>query len=108
LLFFRVRANEEMFWRIQMKKLDGKFSIDGDRIVKTSNGDPIPDDEPVFLIRARDRLALPLLRIYDQLSQVDGCNDYHFAALTRSIADFAEFARLNPTKMKQPSVTRGL
>lgn len=91
-----------------MKRLDGKFSLDGDRIFKTSNGEAIPDSEPVFLIRARDRLALPLLRIYEQLSQVDGCNDYHFEALERSIAEFSEFARLNPGKMKQPSVTRGL
>lgn len=91
-----------------MKNIDGKFSIDGDRIVKTSNGEPIPEDEPVFLLRARDRLAIPLLEIYNQLSIVDGCNDYHFAALNKSIAQFAQFARLNPGKMKQPSVTRGL
>ena len=44
-----------------MRKLDSKFHIEGDQIVKTSNGDPIPEDEPLFLIRARDYLALPLL-----------------------------------------------
>jgi hypothetical protein len=91
-----------------MKRLDGKFSIDGERIVKTSNGEPIPNDEPVFLIRARDRLALPLLRIYEQLSNVDGCNDYHFSALYKTIEEFARFAAHNPGRMKQPSVTRGL
>ena len=91
-----------------MKKLDSKFSIDGERIVKTSSGEQIPDDEPVFLIRARDRLALPLLRIYEQLSLIDGCNDYHFASLIRTLAAFEQFARLNGGRMKQPSVTRGL
>jgi hypothetical protein len=90
-----------------MKKLDNKFSINGETIVKTSNGEPIPHDEPVFLIRARDRLAIPLLRMYWLLSEVDGCNDYHFAALKASIEQFQEFAAKNPFRMKQPSITRG-
>ena len=90
-----------------MRKLDSKFNIEADQIVKTSNGDVIPEDEPLFLLRARDRLAIPLLEIYNQLSKVDGCNDYHFAALDQTIARFAQFARLNPGRMKQPSVTRG-
>lgn len=91
-----------------MKQLDSKFSIDGSyRIVKTSNGEAVPDDEPLFLLRARDRLALPLLEIYNQLSIVDGCNEYHFEALNKTIGRFAQFARLNPSRMKQPSVTKG-
>lgn len=91
-----------------MRKLDSKFSVDNDRILKHSNGEPIPDDEPVFILRARDRLALPLLRIYEQLSMIDGCNSYHFNSLKMSIERFESFRRLHPEKMKQPSVTRGL
>lgn len=90
-----------------MRKLDSKFSIDGDRIIKTSNGEAIPENEPVFLLRSRDRLALPLLKIYAQLSEVDGCNDYHFTALSRTIRDFESFKEENADLMKQPSVTRG-
>jgi len=91
-----------------MRRIDSKFHIENDKIVKTANGEPIPPEEPLFLIRARDRLALPMLRIYEQLSQVDGCNDYHFDKLARTIAEFSDFAAKHPERMKQPSVTRGL
>lgn len=91
-----------------MKRIDGKFSIAGEMIVKTTSGEAIPEDEPLFLLRARDRLALPLLRVYEQLSLVDGCNTYHFAALLKTIAEFEEFTRLHGDRMKQPSITRGV
>lgn len=91
-----------------MRRIDGKFHINDNRILKTSNGDEIPQDEPLFLLRARDRLALPLLKIHEQLSQVDGCNDYHFNALAHTIEEFSQFIMRHPERMKQPSVTRGL
>lgn len=91
-----------------MKKLDEKFSVDGDTIIKTSNGEQIPDDEPVFLLRGRDRLALRALICYEQLSMAAGCNEYHFDALHRSIDRFADFTVEHPDRMKQPSMTRGL
>ena len=48
-----------------MRKLDGKFHLEGEKIIKTSNGEELDlEKEPVILIRARDKLALPLLRIY--------------------------------------------
>lgn len=90
-----------------MRKLDGKFHVEGGEVVKTSNGEIVPHDEPLFVLRARDRLALPLLRIYDQLSIIDRCNEYHFDALQKSIEEFEKFRVLNPERMKQPSVTRG-
>lgn len=89
------------------RPLDGKFSIVGNQIVKKSNNEAIPPDEPLFLLRARDRLAVPILRIYEQLSIVDRCNDYHFNALNGSIQIFEKFAKEHPNRMKQPSVTRG-
>lgn len=91
-----------------MRKLDSKFHIEGDMIVKTSNGDVIPEDEPVFLLRARDILAISLLRCYSELSHVAGCNSYHFDKLSETIDDFKRFQALHPGRMKQPSVTRGL
>lgn len=86
---------------------DGKFHIAGGRIVKTSNGEPIPLDEPVFIMRARDALAVCALKHYRQLSVQDVCTDYHFEKLDGSIARFEQFAREHPERMKQPSVTRG-
>jgi hypothetical protein len=91
-----------------MRKLDSKFSVDGDQIIKTSNGEAIPEDEPVMIFRGRDRLALPLIRIYEQLGIIDGCNDYHAELVGKQIAAFEKFAEEHPERMKQPSVTRGL
>jgi hypothetical protein len=90
-----------------MRKLDEKFHIDGDKIIKTSNGLEIPLDEPVFLIRARDRLAVRALLHYRDISAADGCNDYHFSHLDKDIEAFRRFAVEHPERMKQPSVTRG-
>ena len=89
------------------RDLDGKFELRDDQIVKKSNGEPIPDDEPVFILRARDRLALRLLCEYRAMSERDGCNDYHFGILDKTIARFADFRVQHPERMKQPSVTRG-
>jgi hypothetical protein len=91
-----------------MRQVDSKFSIHQDEIVKTSNGEPIPHDEPVMIFRGRDRLALPLIRIYRELGFIDGCNDYHNTLIDKQIAAFEEFRAKHPERMKQPSITRGL
>lgn len=90
-----------------MRQISNRFSIDGDEIIKTSNGEPIPHDEPVLILRARDHLAIPLLRIYQQLSIVDGCNDWFLDQQQVTIKDFERFAIMFPERMKQPGVTRG-
>lgn len=90
-----------------MRKIDSKFHVDGDKIIKTTNGQEVPLDEPLFLIRGRDYLALPLLRIFKELSMVDGCTQYHMAGLQNVIEDFLHFKIDNPDKMKQPGITLG-
>jgi hypothetical protein len=90
-----------------MRKISNRFSVDGDEIIKTSNGEAIPHDEPLLILRARDRLALPILRMYRELSIVDGCNDWFLGELLKTIADFEDFAAKYPERMKQPGVTRG-
>lgn len=75
-------------------------------IVKTGNGEEIPDNEPRILFRGRDRLALPMLKYYRQLCVADGCTDYQTESIDRMIAEFQEFADLSTT-MKQPGSTRG-
>jgi hypothetical protein len=90
-----------------MRQIDRKFHIDGEQIIKTSNGQPLPDGEPRILFRARDYLALPMLRHYRQLSVDDGCTDYHLTGIDAVIADFEAFAKLAPDAMKQPGITKG-
>ena len=88
------------------RKVDEKFSSCGD-IIKRSNGEVVPRDEPLFLIRARDRLAIKALEAYRVLSQEDGCIDYHFEHLDKDIEAFKRFREEHPERMKQPSITRG-
>ena len=91
-----------------MRKIDGKFHVEADEIVKTSNGERLPSDEPVFLLRARDHLALPLLKHYLQLSLEDDCTDYQINGVEAAIVQFEAFQTKHPERMKQPGITRGL
>ncbi len=91
-----------------MRQIDMKHSIDGDRIIKTSNGQEIPDHEPTILFRGRDHLALPMLTFYRQLCIDDGCTDYQMESMDEMIRRFKVFAEEHPEVMKQPGVTRGL
>lgn len=90
-----------------MRQISNRFSVDGDEVIKTSNGEPIPHDEPLLILRARDRLAIPLLRIYQQLSIVDGCNDWFLNEQKITIEQFETFADDHPERMKQPGITKG-
>ncbi len=55
-----------------MRAVNEMFHIDGERLVKTSNGQPIPDDEPVFILRGRDAVAADAIEYYSSLCHVAG------------------------------------
>lgn len=84
---------------------DGKFRLG---LVKISNGEAVPEDEPVFILRARDRNAVDLLAVYRELCAQDKCNDYQMTGIEGAIARFMDFAERHPEKMKQPGITRGI
>ena len=90
-----------------MKRIDNKHHLQGEQIVKTGNGVPIPDDEPVILFRARDRLAIPMLRFYRELCVADGCTEFQLQSLDDMMRRFEDFATKNPDAMKQPGITQG-
>lgn len=91
-----------------MRPLGGKFHIANNEIVKSSNGDAIPHSEPVFLLRARDYLAVPTLIHLLAMCEKDGCTDYQLNGMREEIKRFQQWAIDNPDKMKQPGITRGL
>lgn len=95
-----------------IRKIDLKHGITDDhRIVKIKDDEiiaPVPDNEPLILFRARDRLAVPLLEHYRQLCVADGCNDFQLGQINELIAKFQQFSADNPQTMKQPGITRGL
>ena len=75
-----------------------KYGIRGGRIINRQTGAPIPDDEPIFLFRAKDRLAVRILTAY--FSAIE--DPEHARAVAARLEDFKRFAREHPERMKDP------
>jgi hypothetical protein len=90
-----------------MRKINGAFHIEGEQIIKTSNGEAIPEDEPLFLLRGRDRLAATLLSVYWDLAEEDGCNQWFLDKVKEAMDKFQNFAIEHHDRMKQPGITMG-
>jgi len=78
--------------------IERKYKIQGDRLVKRNTEVPIPDDEPLFILRAQDRKALPALLAY--LMILDNID--HKANVKKSVDDFRQFQFDHPERMKEP------
>jgi hypothetical protein len=81
---------------------DRKFKFEDGRFVNRVSGEPIPDDEPVIIFRARDRHALPLLMFYQSLVS----DPHHVCAVQDRINEFQAFIDEFPERVKEPGVTR--
>ena len=78
--------------------IERKYKIENNRLVRRSDGVPIPDDEPLFIFRGQDRNALPILLAYQII-----CRDInHIAGVVKSIKDFTNFKDNHPERMKEP------
>lgn len=75
-----------------------KYGIRNGRIVNRRSGVPIPDDEPIFIFRAKDRLAVRTLTAY--FSAIE--DPEHARAVAGRLEDFKQFAREHPERMKDP------
>ncbi len=74
--------------------------LDG-RIVNRDCDTPIPDDEPIFLLRAKDRLAIRALTAY--FSAIE--DPEHARAVAARLEDFKRFARDHPGSNEGPART---
>lgn len=90
-----------------MRKLDGKFHITKDKIINISSGEVISEDEPLFLFRARDWLALKTLDFYLDICKDNKCVPEQIAAVEREIKKFENFRKIFTEQMKQPGITMG-
>lgn len=79
-----------------------KYTVVNGRIANRLSGEPIPDDEPVFILRGKDVHAHQALTAYASLV---GAGE-HREAVNQRAAQFAEFARKNPARMKKPDTSR--
>jgi len=91
-----------------MNKGDGKYEARDGQIVKKLTGEPIPEDEPIFILRARDRLAATTITHYLTLAVQDRCTPYHLGGIVEALKAFVAFGVRNPDQMKQPGITLGL
>lgn len=78
-----------------------KYGIRDGQIVNRLSGAPIPDDEPIFIFRAKDRLAVRILTAY--FSAIE--NPEHARAVAARLEDFKRFAREHPERMKDPDTS---
>ncbi len=80
-----------------------KYGInDNGEIYNRETGSVIPEDEPIFILRARDIHAIDALKNYSDLCEVDG----HIMTVLHRIQDFAKFAKNNPERMREPGGKR--
>jgi hypothetical protein len=69
------------------------------------NGNEIPNDEPLFIFRAKDRLAIRAIQCYLALCVEDNCTSEQLLGIKKMIGEFHRWAVDNPDKMKQPGST---
>lgn len=78
---------------------DPKYGINDDgQICNITTGKPIPDDEPIFIFRAQDALAVQPILYYLTLVVTEA----HKMAVKDRIAHFNRFSLDNPERMKAP------
>lgn len=68
------------------------------KIANRQSGQVIPDDEPIFILRARDIHALAAINGYLQMPM----DDEHRKAVSIRFKNFADFAEKHPERMKMP------
>jgi hypothetical protein len=88
-----------------VRQLNEMFHIEGERLVKTSNGEAIPDDEPVFILRGRDCLASWTIRRYIDACEGSGVPEDRLEALRKVKMKFSHYAIEHSTKT--PGSTHG-
>lgn len=83
---------------------DRKFRWDDaqGKFVNRVSGEPIPDDEPVIIFRARDWHSLHVLRAYLEMAE----DEHHREAIRDRITEFRAFKTAHPERMKEPGITR--
>lgn len=80
-----------------------KYGVNADgRLYNRETGNVIPDDEPVFILRARDVHAATALQHYMDACLVDG----HKSVVRKRISHFVDFAISHPDRMREPGSLR--
>lgn len=76
-----------------------KYKIENNRIINRQDGEPIPEDEPIFILRARDIHAAGAIAYYGRLVK----NLQHREAVNTRSGQFSAWAALHNDRMHEPS-----
>ena len=79
---------------------DGKYGR-----VTTEHGD-IPDDEPVIVFRARDKVTINMLAHYHQVCMMSGSPMRHLRLIAETFFRFRKWQQDNPEQVKVPDSER--
>lgn len=79
-----------------------KYKIENGKLHNRQSGEQIPDDEPVFVLRARDSHAVATLSNYLCMVKASGDHGEHFRAVRMRLDQFEKFSRENRDRMKLP------
>jgi len=78
---------------------DPKYGIELGGICNIETGVPIPLDEPVFILRAKDILAEQTLQFYESMVAARE----HAEAVHVRVNEFRNFRHEHPDRMKAPT-----
>lgn len=73
-----------------------KYCIRHGQLANRATNEPIPTDEPVFILRARDKQAAAAIKYYANNVR----DPAHRAAVYKRFSDFCKFAEAYPERMK--------
>jgi len=78
---------------------NGVLRVQENDLVLKRTGETIPESEPVYFLRARDKKALATIRVnQSQFAPTSG----HWKIIQQVIDDFTKFREENPEKMGEP------
>ena len=83
-----------------MRQIDGKYQTTGD--LTKLDGTPVPDDEPLILFRAKDKLLVQLLEFYMKLCGDGGSPESQLSLLKQRIDLIKSWQADHPDKLKIP------
>lgn len=85
-------------WGVPRSQEPKYFINEKGRLTNRSTGKPIPDEEPVFVLRGQDKHAIEALAAY----RASVSDPVHGMVVAQRIADFCAYAEGYPERMKEP------
>lgn len=79
-------------------KQEPKYNVDINGIYNRQTKKVIPEEEPIFVLRASDKHAVKVLKYYEKLVS----NGEHTIAIKNRLKDFIGFSKVYPNRMKEP------